>query len=78
MGIIGQTHTTVFVKKLLDGDFVILLQYVEDIMLIVGWDTNKIEKLKRELNKSFAMKGLGLAKQILKMKIVRDRASKRL
>ena len=38
--------------------------------MIVGQDTNKIEKLKKELNKSFAMKDLGPAKQILGMKIV--------
>ena len=47
-------------------------------MLIVGRDTNKIEKWKRELCQSFAMKDLGLAKQILGMKITRDRVSKRL
>ena len=34
-----------FFKKFLDNDFVILLLYVDD-MLIVGRDTNKIEKLK--------------------------------
>ena len=47
-------------------------------MLIVGRDTNKIEKWKRELRQSSAMKDLGLAKQILGMKITRDRVSKRL
>ena len=71
------TDHCVFVKKFSDGDFVILLLYVDD-MLIVGQDTNKIEKLKKELSKSFAMKDLGPAKQILGMKITRDRASKRL
>ena len=71
------TDHCVFVKKFSDGDFVIFLLYVDD-MLIVGQDTNKIEKLKKELSKSFAMKDLGRAKQILGMKITRDRASKRL
>ena len=45
-------------------------------MWIVGRDTNKIEKLKRELTKSFAMKYLEPAKEILGMKITKDRASK--
>ena len=45
----------VFFKKFSDGDLIILLLYVDD-MLIVGQDTNKIEKLKRELSKSFPIK----------------------
>mgnify|MGYP002775293705 CR=1 FL=1 len=65
----------VFFKKFSNGDCVILLLYVDD-MLIVGRDTNKIEKLKRELTKSFAMKYLEPAKEILGMKITKDRASK--
>ena len=65
------TDHCVFVKKFPNGDFFILLLYVDD-MLIVGQDTNKIEKLKKELNKSFAMKDLGPAKQILGMKITKD------
>jgi len=42
-------------------------------MLIVGRDTSKIDRLKEELSKSFAMKDLGLARQILGMKISHDR-----
>lgn len=38
----------VFVKKVSADDFIILLLYVDD-MLIVGHDASKIEKLKREL-----------------------------
>ena len=71
------TDHIVFVKKFSDGDFVILFLYVDD-MLIVGRDTNKIAKLKRDLSKSFALKDLELAKKILGMKITRDRASTRL
>ena len=41
----------VFVKKLSNGEFIILLLYVDD-MLIVGRDTGKIDKLKKELSKS--------------------------
>ncbi|RVW77060.1 Retrovirus-related Pol polyprotein from transposon TNT 1-94 [Vitis vinifera] len=54
----------VFVKKLYDGEFIIFLLYVDD-MLIVGRDTSKIDNLKKELSKSFEMKDLGLASQIL-------------
>lgn len=67
----------VFVKKFPDGDFIILLLYVDD-MFIVGHDASKIEKLKRELGESFAMKDLGPAKQILGMKITRDRKNGKL
>ena len=53
-----------------------LLLYVDD-MLIIGQDANMIRRLKVELSKSFDMKDLGPAKQILGMKIVRDRKSKK-
>ena len=62
----------VFVKNFPDDKFIILLLYVDD-MLIVGQDSTMINRLKLELSKSFAMKDLGPAKQILGMKIVRDR-----
>ena len=59
----------VFVKKFSDGEFIILLLYVDD-MLIVGHDTGKIDKLKKELSKLFEMKDLGgPASQILGIKI---------
>ncbi|BBH05263.1 hypothetical protein Prudu_016603 [Prunus dulcis] len=45
----------VFVKIFHDGEFIILLLYVDD-MLIVGQNSDKISKLKKELRKSFAMK----------------------
>jgi hypothetical protein len=72
----GYDRTTsdhcVFVKKFSDGEFIILLLYVDD-MLIICRDTSKIDRLKKELSKSFNMKDLGPAKQILGMKISRDR-----
>ncbi|GKV39992.1 hypothetical protein SLEP1_g47676 [Rubroshorea leprosula] len=47
--------------------FLILFLYVDD-MLIVGLNTKKIASLKNDLSKSFSMKDLGPAKQILGMK----------
>jgi hypothetical protein len=67
----------VFVKKFSDGEFIILLLYMDD-MLIVGHDTSKIDRLKEELSKSFAMKDLGPTIQLLSMKISRDRKNRRL
>ncbi|KAE8690949.1 hypothetical protein F3Y22_tig00110893pilonHSYRG00781 [Hibiscus syriacus] len=50
----------VFVKRFSNDDFIILLLYVDD-MLIVGRNASRIEKLKLKLRKSFAMKDLGLS-----------------
>ena len=67
----------VFTKKFYDDDFIILLLYVDD-MLIIGHDSSKIDRLKKELSKSFAMKDLGSVKQILSMKISHDRKNMKL
>jgi len=67
----------VFVKKFSDDDYIILLLYVDD-MLIVGQNSVRINSLKKQLSKSFAMKDLGPAKQILGMKITRNRRTKKL
>ena len=47
-------------------------------MLIVGRDQAKIRMLKKALNRTFAMKDLGPARQILGMHIIRDRSKKHL
>ncbi|GJV14657.1 putative RNA-directed DNA polymerase [Tanacetum coccineum] len=60
-----------------DDDFIILLLYVDD-MLIVGKNIGRIAQLKQDLCKSFAMKDLGPAKQILGIRIFRDRGAKKL
>ncbi|GJU87980.1 putative RNA-directed DNA polymerase [Tanacetum coccineum] len=60
-----------------DDDFIILLLYVDD-MLIVGKNIRRIAQLKRELSKSFSMKDLGLAKQIIGIRIFCDRGAKKL
>ncbi|KAI3740618.1 hypothetical protein L2E82_31087 [Cichorium intybus] len=66
-----------YLKKFPDGKFVILLLYVDD-MLIVGQDATMINNLKKDLSKFFDMKDLGPAQQILGMKIIRDRESRKL
>ena len=47
-------------------------------MLIVGKNDSRIDRLKEQLSRSFAMKDLGPAKQILGIRITRDKASKKL
>ncbi|GKB97559.1 putative RNA-directed DNA polymerase [Tanacetum coccineum] len=67
----------VFFQKFGDDDFIILLLYVDD-MLIVGKNIGRIAQLKRDLSKSFSMKDLGPAKQIIGIRIFRDRCAKKL
>ena len=59
--------------KHFDNSYIILLLYVDDI-LIAGPSIEEIKNLKKELSKQFEMKDLGSAKQILEMRITRDRA----
>uniref|UniRef100_A0A2N9FLT3 Integrase catalytic domain-containing protein n=1 Tax=Fagus sylvatica TaxID=28930 RepID=A0A2N9FLT3_FAGSY len=77
----GYTRTNadhcVYVRQFPNGKFIILLLYVDD-MLIVGQDANMVGSLKNELFKSFDMKDLGPARQILGMQILRDRKAKKL
>ena len=61
----------VYVRTFPSDKFIILLLYVDD-MLIVGQDAKMIGDLKKELSKSFDMKDLGPAKQILDIQILRD------
>ena len=56
-----QVDHCAFVKRYDEGDFLILLLYV-DGMLIVEQDTRKIGSLKKALGKSFVMKDLEPAK----------------
>ena len=67
----------VYLKKQNDGSYIILLFYVDD-MLVVGSNMQEINVLKRKLENSFAMKDLGAAKQILGMRITRDRKNRKL
>ena len=67
----------VYFKRLDDGSYIILSLYVDD-MLVEGSNMQKINVLKRKLASSFAMKDLGVAKQILGMRIKRDRKNHKL
>jgi hypothetical protein len=60
--------------KSFKNSYIILLLYVDD-MLIAGANMEEINKLKNQLSKQFAMKDLGATKQILGMRIIRDRAN---
>ena len=60
--------------KFSDNSYIILLLYVDD-MLIVGSSIEEINNLKKQLSKQLGMKDLGAAKQILGMRIIRDKAN---
>jgi hypothetical protein len=59
--------------KRFESSYIILLLYVDD-MLVAGSCVREINRLKQQLATEFAMKDLGAAKQILGMRISRDRA----
>jgi len=61
-----------YVKKYVDS-YIILALYVDD-MLIVGANMAEIDRLKKQLSENFEMKDLGPTKQILSMRISRDRS----
>ena len=67
----------VFFRKFSNDDFIILLLYVDD-MLIVRKNVFRIDRLKEQMGKSFSMKDMGAAKQILGIRIIRDRKEKKL
>ncbi|MBE2321339.1 hypothetical protein DVA67_035820, partial [Solirubrobacter sp. CPCC 204708] len=58
--------------KRFKSSYIILLLYVDD-MLVAGPDMEEIRRLKEHLSKEFDMKDLGAAKQILGMRISRDK-----
>ena len=60
--------------KSFDNSYIILLLYVDD-MLIAGSSIEEIDNLKKQLSKQFAMKDLGATKQILGMRIIRDKTN---
>ena len=67
----------VYFKRLDDESYIILCLYVDD-MLVAGSNMDHIKGLKHQLAHVFSMKDLGAAKQILGMKICRDRKNEKL
>eukprot|EP00253_Pinus_taeda_P019115 PITA_19115 len=67
----------VYIKRYDQGKYIILLLYLDD-MLIIGHDKNKINRLKKDLGRKFAIKDLGPAQQMLGMWIMLDRKNKTL
>ena len=61
-----------YVKKYVDN-YIILVLYVDD-MLIAGANMAEIDMLKKQLSEYFEMKDFGPSKQILGMRISRDRS----
>ena len=57
-----------YYKKFDNGNFIILMFYVDD-MLVVGPNMKKIIDLKAQLARTFEMKDLGEVNQILWMEI---------
>ena len=58
--------------KFIDNSYIIVQLYMDD-MLVARSSIQEVNNLKKQLSKQFAMKGLGVAKQILGMKIIRDK-----
>ena len=71
------TNHCVLFKKFSSGELIVLLLYVDDMLEAIQ-DNNKIEKLKREIDKFVPLKDLGLTKQILGIMIIKDMANKKL
>uniref|UniRef100_A0A2N9GV50 Reverse transcriptase Ty1/copia-type domain-containing protein n=1 Tax=Fagus sylvatica TaxID=28930 RepID=A0A2N9GV50_FAGSY len=67
----------VYHRKLLDGSFVYLLLYVDDMLIAVN-NLVEINRFKTQLSGEFEMKDLGAVKKILGMKIRIDREASKL
>ena len=68
----NEFNNCVYSRKLLDGSYIYLLLYVDD-MLITAKSKTDIDAFKVVLSSEFEMKDLGVTKKILGMEIWRDR-----
>ena len=66
----------IYVKSFDDSSFIFLLLYMDD-MLIAAKSMNEVNKLKTLLIKEFDMKDLDAAKKILRIKIHKDRDTRK-
>jgi len=62
----------VYYDKLLGGEYIYLLLYMDDI-LIAFKSRSTIDKLRKELSSEFDMKDMGKAKKVRSMEIERER-----
>jgi transposase InsO family protein len=62
----------VYIKSDGSGNLIIIALYVDDI-LIFSKDTSEKKKLKEELMRTFEMKDLGRANQVLGMRLIQDK-----
>lgn len=69
----SQYNVCVCIKKLHSADYVYMLLYVDNILVVLK-DKKQVNDLKVLLNSEFDMKDLGDARKILGMEITRDRA----
>jgi hypothetical protein len=67
----------VYFKKLNNDIFIILVLYVDDIIL-ASKSITEINRLKAQMARMFDMKDLGATRQILGMKIFKDRGNGKL
>ena len=67
----------VYFTQLNNGMFIILVLYVDD-MLLASKSIEEINRLKAQMARTFDMKDLGAARQILGMEIFRDRSNGKL
>jgi len=68
----NEFNNCVYSRKLLDGSYIYLLLYVDD-MLITAKSKTDIDAFKVVLSSEFEMKDLGATKKILGMELWRDR-----
>jgi len=66
-----------YLKKFGDEDFIVLLLYMDD-MLVIGHNKDQVQELKAQLAREFDMKDLEPVNKILGMQIHQDRNSKKI
>ena len=71
------SYHCIYFKMMDDDNYIILFLYVND-MLVARSNMDQIKGLKQQLAHLFSMKDLGAKKQILGMKICKDRKNKQL
>jgi len=74
---LNSNHCTCYKRFEEDDNFIIMLLYVDD-MLVIGPNKDRVQELKAQLAKEFDMKNLGQANKILGMQIHRDGSKRKI